>query len=142
MNISPIIQNSIIGTNSNVQATQTRAEGIQFDQMLEEAQRNAESATQSTQKSAHIKTPEELELEAQQLRDACQQFEAMFLDLMWREMRKTVPKDELIGNSNAIDMFQEMHDTEIMKNISKAGGIGIADMMVRQLSPQNPIRYE
>ena len=66
----------------------------------------------------------------------------MFLDLMWREMRKTVPKDELIGNSNAIDMFQEMHDTEIMKNISRAGGIGIADMMVRQLSPQNPIRYE
>ena len=142
MNISqltPLAVNQMVGTNSNQKISEIQAENIQFSQLLDEATQRLDEAQTP---SAHVKTPEELEEEARQLRDAAQQFEAMFLNLMWQEMRKTVPKDELIGNSNAIDIFQEMHDSEVMKDISKAGGIGIADMMVQQLSPKNNVRYE
>ena len=72
----------------------------------------------------------------QELKEACQGFEAMFLDIMYREMKKTVPKDKLFGHSNAIEIFEEMRDTEIMKNMAARGGIGIADLMYQQLSPQ------
>ena len=117
MNISqltPLAVNQMVGTNSNQKISEIQAENIQFSQLLDEATQRLDEAQTP---SAHVKTPEELEEEARQLRDAAQQFEAMFLNLMWQEMRKTVPKDELIGNSNAIDIFQEMHDSEVMKDI-------------------------
>lgn len=71
------------------------------------------------------------------LRDACVQFEAMFLDLMFKEMRKTVPKDSLLGDSNADDILRSMHDTQMTQDLAQAGGVGLADMLYRQISGQN-----
>lgn len=67
------------------------------------------------------------------LREACEGFESMFLNMMLKEMRKTVPESE-IGNSYAMEMYQEMLDDEIAKTASKGKGIGIADAMYNQLS--------
>ncbi len=67
------------------------------------------------------------------LKEACQGFESLFLNMMLKEMRKTVPKNET-SNSYAMGMYQEMLDEEIAENASKGKGIGIADAMYRQLS--------
>ena len=37
--------------------------------------------------------------------------------------------------SNAIKIFEDMRDTELMNAAAKSGGIGLADMMYKQLSP-------
>lgn len=62
-----------------------------------------------------------------------QQFEAMFIQMMLKSMRDAVPKDKLI-QSKAMDSFEAMYDREIAVALSKKGGLGIADMMMKHLS--------
>jgi Rod binding domain-containing protein len=39
-----------------------------------------------------------------------------------------------MGNSTAKDIFSDMHDDEVSKDLSKAGGIGLATMIYKQLA--------
>jgi peptidoglycan hydrolase flgJ len=76
------------------------------------------------------------DVQAKKLREACEGFEAMFLSMMYKQMRATVPESGLFGKkSNAIKIFEDMRDTELMNAAAKSGGIGLADMMYKQLSP-------
>lgn len=69
------------------------------------------------------------------LKAACQEMEAVFLNLLLRQMRASVPKTNLLGDSASKDTMQSLLDTEMTKNMADAGGIGIADMLYRQLTP-------
>jgi len=70
------------------------------------------------------------------LKDACRDFEALFLTTVLKGMRKTVQKSELFGKDPAEDTFQEMMDTEIGKSAAKNSSMGIADMLYRQLTSE------
>ena len=70
------------------------------------------------------------------LKAACKSFEAMFINMMYREMRSTVHEDSLFGEDNATKIFEYMRDSELSKQMAEAGGIGLGDMLYRQLSPQ------
>ena len=59
-------------------------------------------------------------------------FEALMLHSMLKSMRATIVEDELTG-SNGQDMYRDMMDQEIAKNISESGGFGIQDVLARQL---------
>jgi flagellar protein FlgJ len=70
------------------------------------------------------------------LKVACTEMEAVFLNLLMTQMRRTVPKTNLLGGGgNADEIMKSMLDGEMTKNMAKAGGIGLADMLYRQLSP-------
>ena len=69
----------------------------------------------------------------QKLKQACQDFEAVFMGFMLKGMRKTVSKSE-IDSSKEEEMFTDMMDDEICKSASKTSSIGIADMLYKQLS--------
>lgn len=71
------------------------------------------------------------EKDDKELREACQEFEATFINMMFKEMRKTVGSSD---SSFALDTYQEMFDDEIATSVSQGRGIGIADMMYNQLS--------
>ena len=71
-----------------------------------------------------------------ELKEACKGFEAMFLNMMYKEMRATVPENSLFGESNAQKIFRDMHDEKLMENVADGGGVGLADLLYRQLSPQ------
>ena len=71
-----------------------------------------------------------------ELKKACEGFEAMFLNMMYRQMRATVPENSLFGESQGEKIFRDMRDDEMMKQVAAGGGIGIADMMYKQLKPQ------
>ena len=49
-------------------------------------------------------------------------------------MRKTVPESEMLEKSAGHDTYEDMVYDEMAKEISEAGGIGIADMMYEELS--------
>ncbi|MCH5277640.1 MAG: peptidoglycan DD-metalloendopeptidase family protein [Desulfovibrionaceae bacterium] len=66
------------------------------------------------------------------LQNACEGFEAIFLQKMWEQMRATLPKDGLT-HSKEEEMWQSMYAQELGKSMASAGGIGLADMMMRQL---------
>lgn len=75
------------------------------------------------------------------LKTVCKDMESVFLNMMMTAMRATVPKDSLLGESNEDDIMKSMLDNETSKNMAQAGGIGLADLLYRQLSPspQRPV---
>lgn len=87
----------------------------------------ANHLTKATQQSGENK-------ETVRLKNACRDLEAVFLNLMWTSMRATVPKDSMTGGGFGEDIMRSMQDTELTKTMAQAGGIGLADMMYRQLS--------
>lgn len=76
------------------------------------------------------------------LKETCQEFESLFINMMMKEMRKTVPESELLSSSFATDTYQEMFDEEISEAASKGNGIGIADAMYRQISAKLKNTYK
>jgi len=70
------------------------------------------------------------------LKKACQEMESVFLNMLLKTMRATVPKSELGGNTQQTETMQSMMDMEMTRNLAAAGGTGIAAMMYRNL--KNP----
>jgi flagellar protein FlgJ len=68
------------------------------------------------------------------LKGAATQFEAMFINMMMKSMREATPQDELTG-SEQTKMFTGMLDQQLSQNMAKRG-VGLADMLIRQLSAQ------
>ena len=71
-----------------------------------------------------------------QIREAAEQFEAFFVNMLFKEMRKTVQEGGLTEKSDARETFEGMFDEEMSKKITEAGGIGLADMMVKNFINQ------
>jgi len=67
------------------------------------------------------------------LREVASQFEALFVQQMLKSMRDASLGDPLLGNSDQHDMYQEMMDQQLSVEMSSGKGIGLADMLVRQL---------
>jgi flagellar protein FlgJ len=72
------------------------------------------------------------------LKDACQQFEQMYLQQMLGEMRKCSGKEKGAGGGaggggQQDDMFQGMLDQERAKAWSQEGGVGLANMLFQQM---------
>ena len=71
----------------------------------------------------------------EKLREACEGFEAIFLQKMWEQMRKTVPKEGFLHSKDE-ETYQSLFDIELCKKMASAGGIGLGDMLYQQLSQQ------
>jgi len=67
------------------------------------------------------------------LREACQSMEEVFLNMMYKQMRATVPKSALISESASNDIIQSMFDEALIKEASKSRSVGIADILYKQL---------
>ena len=67
------------------------------------------------------------------LLNACQEFEAIFVKQLLKEMRKTVPKDGVIPENNESSLYKSMFDDEIANNISKQGSLGLAESLYEQI---------
>lgn len=70
-----------------------------------------------------------------QIRQAAEAFESYFLQIMFREMRRTsFDEGGLFPRSNAERIFTDMLDEEIAKSAAGGRGMGLADMIYRQMS--------
>jgi len=70
------------------------------------------------------------------IREAAQMFEAHFVQLMFREMRRTTfNEDGFFSRNNAENIWTEMFDEVMADAVSTSnGGIGLADMIYRQMT--------
>jgi flagellar protein FlgJ len=68
------------------------------------------------------------------LEKACDDFEALFVKYMMQQMRKTIPKDGLIGQSQAENIYTGMLDDEVAKSVSHGRGLGLAKAMYEQMA--------
>jgi flagellar protein FlgJ len=70
------------------------------------------------------------------LKEAAQQFEGIFVQMMLKSMRKAqdvmTDKDSPF-NSEQVKFYRDMHDAQLANDLSAKGSIGLADIIVRQL---------
>ena len=66
------------------------------------------------------------------LREAAEQFEAIFLNEFIKQARKAKLADDILG-SDAQDTYQEMMDRELSAQLAGRVNLGIAEALVRQL---------
>lgn len=69
----------------------------------------------------------------QALTEVAQQFESLFINMVLKSMRDTIPEDSLFGG-NTMDSYMNMFDQQLAVDLSAKGGIGLADIIERQLS--------
>lgn len=67
------------------------------------------------------------------LRESCREFEAIFIDQMYKSMRKSMPAGGLIPQDNATKIYQDMLDMQMARQTAKGKGIGIGEAMFNQL---------
>ncbi|GEM_PF-2270448 len=85
-------------------------------------------------------------LPADKLRAACRELEGVFLAMLLREMRATVPRQASFARDNGVlpqgiagDIFDSLWTHEIAVLGAQSGPLGLTDLLVQQLSP-NPAR--
>lgn len=67
------------------------------------------------------------------LRKVSQDFESVFVHMLIKEMRKSVPKGGLFENSMAREWFEGMMDEAVAREVSQGPGIGLAQAIYGQL---------
>ena len=67
------------------------------------------------------------------LKSVARQFESLLLEQMMRAMRSAAPGESVFDNE-ATRMFTGVLDQEFARQLATRGGIGLADMMVKQLT--------
>lgn len=73
------------------------------------------------------------------LKKACKDMEAIFINLMFKQMRSTVDKSGLMdgGDGNfAEETYEDMLFENYANEASKGEGLGLSDIMYKQLSAQ------
>ncbi len=68
-----------------------------------------------------------------QLQNACRDMESLFLSYLIKEMRASVDKSGFISGGKAEEIFTSLLDVEYSKQMSSAGGIGLASLLLKQL---------
>jgi flagellar protein FlgJ len=66
------------------------------------------------------------------LRQVAKQYESLFARMMIKSMRDAVGKDPMFG-SDQEQSYQEMYDDQLSIEITKGKGLGLADVLVRQM---------
>jgi len=86
--------------------------------------------------------------EAARLGDAAKEFEGVFLGLLLKAMRGSVASGGLFKEGSDTQMYQAMFDQELGRSLAQAGGIGLAQMILRDqarrqapdaVNPANPL---
>ncbi|WP_300368445.1 rod-binding protein [Brachyspira sp.] len=73
------------------------------------------------------------EFEKKRLRQVSEDFEALMINQMLKEMRKTVDKSGLIDGGMAEQIFEDMLYDEYAKEFSKTKTFGLADIIYNQM---------
>lgn len=80
----------------------------------------------SIRAAASVGIPDKSRLETREnLDNAAEAFESIFVSMMMRSMRSTALGDDLLG-SQATSTFRDMQDQQIAKEIAGRGALGIA----------------
>jgi flagellar protein FlgJ len=66
------------------------------------------------------------------LRHAAQEFEAIFLAQVLGTITQGLGGDDLLGDGQG-EVFRDMLNEEVAKLISRSGGIGVADAVLREM---------
>lgn len=90
---------------------------------------------------ALTKTPPQ-DTETNRLKAACESFEALFMQQMLKQMRATVPKDGPFSGGSAEQMYSDMLDAELSKEMAGNGGLGISRLLFEHMTAAQKVPTE
>ncbi|HIJ22654.1 MAG: hypothetical protein HON68_10920 [Gammaproteobacteria bacterium] len=101
---------------------------------------NVNSAMLSSMQS-QLESTEDIRLLASKdeeaaLRQATEQFESLFIQMMLKTMRSTVGEEGSLFSSSATQTFRDLQDTELSKQIAASGGLGLTDQLIDSVKRQ------
>ena len=95
-----------------------------------------------TMRPGYVEAKAEYARQHDRLQKTTQDFEAVFVGMMLKQMRKSIGgKNELFGNSPEAKTYQDMADDATAKQMSQVGTFGLARVMFKSMShtlPPNP----
>jgi peptidoglycan hydrolase FlgJ len=62
-----------------------------------------------------------------------QSFESIFLRMIFKEMRNSVQKSAVMGNSRAMEFFETMRDDQLSEHLASSNLLGIGKMVYDKL---------
>lgn len=81
----------------------------------------------------NIENKEIVNNEKKRLREVSEDFEALMINQMLKEMRKTVNKSDFLNGGMAEQIFEDMLYDEYSKEFSKTKTFGLADIIYNRL---------
>lgn len=101
---------------------------------------NLDTAKNTSSKVADDEFEKRLKAAAQsgdddRLKEVCKEFESIFISMMFKQMRATVPKSDYLSNDSATEIYNSMLDDELC-NVASKRGIGLGDILYKQMSKQ------
>lgn len=109
------------GINSTIESSKTQASDDSFKELLEGAVKNRDK---------------------EGLKKVCQEFEGFFLNMMFKQMKATIPKSEFIPKGTGREIYDAMMDETLMGEASKNRGFGLADMLYKRMCKEYNIEDE
>lgn len=67
------------------------------------------------------------------LEKVAKDFEVLFINMLMKSMRTTIGDSGLVEKSNQREIFESMLDEAYAERMADAGGVGIGDLIVKQL---------
>lgn len=117
MKIDRINENLV---NNTIESAKMKSAEVDFEQRLQAAMDNKDD---------------------KEIRQVCRDFEKIFLSMMYKQMKATVPKSQLFAEDASRDIFESMMDDSLMEEASKGNGLGLGDVLYKQLKKQLNNKY-
>lgn len=76
----------------------------------------------------------------QSLRESCREFEAIYIQEMYKAMRRTVPDGGLFEKDMASELYRELLDMELARATAAGKGNGIGEAMYQQLKDKMEVK--
>lgn len=112
MNINSITSSQSI--KDTMQMTQNLNQGVEFEETLAKAM---------------------AEKDDKKIKEACEQVETYMLTSIFKQMKESTKMgEELVPKGDYEEMFEDQLIEKQCESMVKAGGIGLADMMYKQMS--------
>ena len=67
------------------------------------------------------------------LKKALTEFESLFIGYMLKTMKESVAKNELFHGGSGEEIYNSLFDTELARLMASGHGIGLKDMMMREM---------
>ncbi|MBO4980509.1 MAG: rod-binding protein [Lachnospiraceae bacterium] len=93
----------------------------------------ASASGQSASKLENKLDADYTKAEDDELMDVCKQFEAYFLEQMFKEMVKTIPTEESSSTSSMLDYYKDQMIQNIAAESTENNSLGLAQTLYEQM---------
>ena len=94
--------------------------------ILDQTSANVEHLRRTARKTAEAETDEEL-------MSACKEFEAYFLEQVFKEMQKTVHRNDDSSQNSLMEYFEDRYVQQIAEDSTETNSLGLAQMLYEQM---------